>query len=87
MGDPFASQNDTASGFGRKGALITPGNTDLPNVAKGIVCLQAGNVTIVPPENADGATLPFLDCPVGFTPPYQVRRVTAATGVWATIED
>lgn len=87
MADPFESQVNTPSGFSRKGAVITPGPNDLTIVAKAVVCLQAGNVTIVPAENADAATPSFVDCPLGFSPPYQVRRVTAATGVWASVDD
>lgn len=77
----------TASTFGRKGAAITPGSSDLSGDPKAIVCTAAGNVTIVPHGNADATTLTFTGCPVGFIPPYVVRRVTAATGSWATVAD
>ncbi len=87
MGDPFQSDSNTSSGFGRKGAVINPGAADLPNVAKAIVCLQAGDVTLIPVENGDSGTITFSGCPVGFIPPYQVRRVTAATGAWASVDD
>lgn len=70
--------------FGMAGAVITPGNTDLPD-SRAVVCLAAGNVTVVPWNNLDGATLTFTGCPVGFVVPYVVRRVTAATGTWATV--
>jgi hypothetical protein len=74
--------------FGRKGAVITPGGNDLPGgVAKAIVCTAEGDVTLVPAGNAVADTITFTACPVGFSPPYQVRRVTAATGTWATVED
>lgn len=74
-----------ATSFGTGGAAITPGASDLPLDTKAIVCTATGNVTIVPWNNADAATLTFTGCPVGFMPPYRVRRVTAATGSWATI--
>lgn len=73
--------------FGQAGAAITPGASDLAGDPKAIVCLSAGDVTIVPFNNADAATITFVGCTVGFTPPYVVRRVTAATGSWATVID
>jgi len=76
-----------ASSFGRKGAAITPGSSDISGSPKAIVCLAAGNVTIVPFGNEDAATLTFTGCSVGFIPPYVVRRVTSATGTWATVAD
>lgn len=77
----------TASTLGRKGAAITPGASDLSGDPKAIVCTAAGNVTIVPEANDDADTLTFTGCAVGFIPPYVVRRVTAATGSWATVAD
>lgn len=73
--------------LGQGGAVITPGASDLAGDPKAIVCLSAGDVTIVPFNNADGSTISFTGCPVGFVPPYVVRRVTAATGSWATVLD
>ena len=77
----------TPNGFGRKARIVTPGATDLDPVAKGVVCLTAGNLTIVPVNNADATTITFTGVPVGFVPPYRVRRVTAATATVATIDD
>jgi hypothetical protein len=85
MADPWKGFADSLVTFGRVGATITPGATDLDPVPKGIVCLADGNVTVVPVDNADAATLTFTGCTVGFIPPFRVRRVTAATGTWATI--
>lgn len=76
---------DKIDAFGRVGASITPAATDLDPIPKAIVCLAAGDVTIVPVDNANAATLSFTGCQVGFIPPYRVRRVTAATGTWATV--
>ena len=74
--------------FGARGVAITPGAEDFAGgAAKGIVCREAGDVTIVPVGNADGDTLQFVGCPVGFVPPFRVRRVTAATGAWVAIYD
>jgi hypothetical protein len=83
---PRVPLNNPAA-FGLAGGVITPGATDLPANAKAIVCTDPGDVTIVPYNNENGATITFTACPVGFCPPYVVRRVTAATGSWATVLD
>lgn len=87
MADPWKDYAPNLTTFGRSGRAITPGASDLDPIAKAIVCLAAGNVTIVPVDNANGDTLTFTGCDVGFSPPYLVRRVTAATGTWATVDD
>lgn len=84
MADPW-QYADGLSNLGRAGRMITPGATDLDPVPKAIVCVTDGNVTFVPVDNADGGTLTIAGT-VGFIPPYRIRRVTAATGTWATIE-
>ncbi len=73
--------------FGLSGAAITPGASDLPANVKAVVCTATGDVTIVPFNNDNAATISFTACPVGFCPPYVVRRVTAATGSWATVAE
>lgn len=88
MADPLQNFTATPSSFGTKGTTITPGAGDLPGGAvKGVVMLAAGDITIVPVGNADGETIAFTGCPVGFIPPYRVRRVTAATAACATVTD
>jgi len=87
MADPYESWIPNGQTFGRKGRLITPGSSDLDPIAKAVVCLTSGNITVVPVENANGDTLAFVDVPAGFIVPFQVRRVTAATATCATIED
>lgn len=77
----------TPGGFGRKARIVTPSATDLDPIAKAVVCLTSGDITIVPPGNANGVTITFTGVPVGFIPPYRVRRVTAATATVATIDD
>ena len=67
--------------------MVTPGATDLDPVAKAVVCLTSGNVTIVPDGNENATTISFVGVPAGFIPPYRVRRVTAATATIATIDD
>ena len=86
MADKYETWLDTPSTPGPKGRIITPGATDLDPVAKSIVTLTAGNVTVVPVGNANGVTLAFVDVPAGWVCPYRVRRVTAATATIATID-
>ena len=85
MSDRFANFTPTPDSFGTVGAVITPGASDLSPFAKAVVCLTAGNITIVPVGNADAATLAFVGVPAGFIPPYRVRRVTAATATVASV--
>jgi hypothetical protein len=85
MADPFASFSETPNSFGRAGAVITPGASDLAVIPKGVVCLTGGDVTIVPLSNANGDTLTFTGLPAGYIIPFRVRRVTAATATVASI--
>ena len=85
MSDPFASFSETPNSFGRVGAVITPGASDLAVIPKGVVCLTGGDVTIVPQGNANAATLTFTGLPAGDIIPFRVRRVTAATATVASI--
>lgn len=85
MADPFASNIETPLSLGRKGDVITPGSTDLDPLPKSVVCLTAGDVTIVPDGNANANTLAFEGLPAGYVIPFRVRRVTAATATVATI--
>jgi hypothetical protein len=84
--DPQKNTIQSASSFGTTSRIVTPGATDLDPIAKGVVCLTTGNITIVPVDNADGVTLAFVGVPAGFIPPFRVRRVTAATATVATID-
>lgn len=84
---PWTDYSATPDSLGTKGAVVAPGNDDLADTVKGVVCLTAGNLTIVPAGNAPAATLAFVDVPAGFVPPYRVRRVVAGTtATVATIE-
>ena len=76
----------SAVSFGSKARIVTPGATDLDPVAKAVVCLTSGNLTIVPEGNDNAATIAFVGVPAGFIPPYRVRRVTAATATVATVD-
>ena len=87
MADPYESAIPNRFTFGRVGAVITPGATDLDPVAKTVVLLTSGNVTIMPSGNDNGDTLAFVGLPAGYIFPYQVRRVTAATATVASVDD
>lgn len=79
MANPYVDYNPAPSSFGTIGAIVTPGNTDLEPIAKAVICLTAGNITIVPVGNSNEVTLSFVGVPAGFVPPYQVKRVVSGT--------
>lgn len=76
----------SAMNYGRKGAAITPGASDLDPIPKAVVMTTTGDITIVPDGNANATTITFTGCPVGFMPPYVVRRVTSCSGTCATVD-
>lgn len=84
--DPLSGYDPTGPrSFGARGRAVTPSDTtDLDPYAKAIVVTVAGTIVILPAKNADGSTLTFQDCPVGFVPPFRVRRVLA-TGTTASV--
>lgn len=85
--DPYSSHSATPGSFGRKSRIITPGATDLDPIAKSVVMLATGDITVVPVSNSDATTIAFVGVPAGWVCPFQVRRVTAASVSVATIED
>lgn len=72
--------------FGRKSSAVEPSDSsDLPGGAvKGVTTTTAGNISVIPIGNADNDPVAFTDVPVGFVPPFIVRRVMA-TGTTATV--
>lgn len=87
MASPEWNQTANSSdSFGPKGRTITPGSSDLDPIAKSVVMLTAGNITVIPKNNLDAATLVFEGLPAGYIIPFVVRRVTACTGTCATID-
>jgi len=76
----------TALSFGTKARAISPGATDLDPIAKAVVMLAAGDITIVPAGNDPSVTITFTGCVVGFMPPYVVRRVTACSSSCAAVD-
>lgn len=72
--------------FGSKLVAVTPDASDLPGgIAKAVVMLEDGDITVVPATNADDESFTFTGCPVGFTPPCRVRRVLSSTAAVAAI--
>ncbi len=78
-------KNAGVSGFGRKFVVITASDSaDLTVFPKAITVIGAGTLAIVPVDNADDEILTYPSVPVGFTPPFIVRRVMN-TGTSATV--
>lgn len=87
MGRPsWTTQPEGAMSFGTKGRALAPSASDIDPYCKAVTMTAAGNITIVPVGNEDADTITFTGCGVGFIPPYQVRRVTACTGTFATVD-
>jgi len=82
----YDSYPNTPSSFGTKSRLVTPGGADLTPAPKAVICATAGSLTIVPVGNDPSATVTFPNVPIGFIPPFRVRRVTAATATVYTVE-
>jgi hypothetical protein len=76
----------TAESFGRKGRAITPGSSDLDPIAKAVVMLATGDITVIPAGNLDAATITFTGVPAGYIVPFVVRRVTACSSSCAAID-
>lgn len=76
----------TASSFGRKSRAITPSGTDLDPIAKAIVMLATGDITVIPAGNLDAGTVAFTGLPAGYIIPFVVRRVTACSSSCASID-
>ncbi len=86
----IGSYTPAAGSFGRKGALVSPNDgADLPGgPVKAVVALTAGNLSVIPADNAS-ATAAFVNVSAGFMPPFMVRRVmaTGTTCTVMTVED
>jgi len=83
MSDQFKGHQPSTSSFGTMGAVIVPDNdADLTEFAKAIVVtdVTAGaNLQILPVGNADGAWIDLVGVPVGYSPPWRIRRVGTGT--------
>jgi hypothetical protein len=95
MADPRAAKPPTLVSFGTKsrlggaaaGATLT-NDTDIDPVAKAIVTLASGNISVIPADNGSVA-IPFVGVPAGWVAPFRVKQVKATgTSVgWATVDD
>lgn len=84
MASPEWNQTANSSdSFGRKTRAIS-GATALDPIAKSIVMLQAGDVTVTPAGGA--TTLAFVGLPAGYIIPFNCSAATATAGVAATID-
>lgn len=72
--------------YGSKSQEITPGATDLADSVRYVVMSETGDITVVPKNNSAGDTISFTGVPAGFVPPFEVRKVTAATVTVYSIE-
>lgn len=85
--DPHAG---TLINFGTKSRAVVPSDTvDIDPYPKAVVLNSAGDICVLPIENADGVTQTFYGCPVGFVVPLRVRRVllTGTTASAVTIDN
>jgi hypothetical protein len=90
--DLYGAFNTTPGSSGANSAAVAPSDTiDFTTYPKGLVVTAAGNLVVLPLKAADdGAHLiTFTAAPVGFQPPFRVRRVmaTGTTASTATITD
>jgi hypothetical protein len=87
--DPFCFTAGSPQTLGRVGRVISPSDAaDITPYPKTVVVTAAGNLSVLPSQNADNVPITFQNAPVGFSPPYQVRRVfaTGTTASVATVE-
>jgi hypothetical protein len=82
--DPFPNLRPGISDIGKRMVAISPGSTDFAN-ASVIYAAAGGDVTYIPEQNADAATVTETVAQ-GWLSPVLVRRVTAATAtVWQVL--
>lgn len=82
--DPYTTTTPGINGFGRGSRAVTPHDTtDLSPYAR-VVCLTAGNIAVVPVNNADNVPVAFVGVAAGFVPPFWVKRVNS-TGTTCTV--
>jgi hypothetical protein len=73
---------------GTKSRAVTPSDTtDLDPYPLRVVVTEAGDLVCLPVMNSDSDTVTFVEAPVGFIPPFRVRRVLEdSTASVATID-
>lgn len=76
--DPWDKTPDEQT-FSRAGAPITPADTDMATVSKGLFVCATGDVVFIAVDSDDADAITITDAPVGLVIPYFIRRVSAAT--------
>lgn len=95
---PYEQSSDTnatnsqhhKTGLGSKGSLVVPSDTvDFSVYPKAVCVISSGDLTVLPARNDDGDTVTFAGAPIGFIPPFRVRRVlsTNTTAAVCTVFD
>lgn len=84
--DPWKNSGDMTSQI-RKLQAVTPAATDFSRVARAVVILSAGDVTLIPADNAVGEAFSFTGLSAGTILPIMTRRITAATATVAITAD
>lgn len=74
---------DTHATFGKTTRAIS-GATNFDPIAKAVVMLTTGDVTVTPAGGS--ATLAFVGLPAGYIIPFQCKAANATAGVAATID-
>lgn len=74
---------NTYDSFGKSTRPIS-GATTLDPIAKSIVMLTAGDITVTPAGTSN--TLAFVGLSAGYIIPFQCKAATATAGVAATID-
>lgn len=66
-----------SSEFGSQGSDVTPSGSDVTLGARVryVVVTSKGNLVIVPLDNDDADSITFAQAPVGFVPPFKVKKI------------
>lgn len=85
MADPHESNQPTPASLGTSGRVLAVSASDIPDpTPKTIVLLEAGDITIVPVSSSQ--EIAFVGLSAGYSIPYRVKKVTAATGAFASVD-
>lgn len=76
--DPWDKTPDEIT-FSRAGAPITPANSDMETVSKGLFVCATGDVVFIAVDGDDADIITVTSAPVGLVIPYFVRQVRTAT--------
>lgn len=82
----YTSYANTPDSLGTRGVLVAASGSDMAGNIKALICIATGDITFIPVGNADNETITLTAVPALFIPPWRIRRVTAVTGTFYTIE-